>query len=115
MKYKLIFTLLTLVMFSTILFADGPMPPWNNSDVTVYPGHGMTVQGNLIVDGTNAANNIQLAAFIGDELRGLTNPWNGLFDIYINCAEIENGALISFKIWDPIQEKISDNVVISGG
>ena len=104
------FILLTLFMiFSSIMFGQN-QNHWN-TDMTLYPNN-MSLQAMVLLDGEELrGENIELAAFCGEELRGNNRPQqiiatdpetNESIDVYIVFLTIygDDGDELYFRFYD---------------
>lgn len=101
-----------MVGFDPLLYINFYEKHW---DYTGTPEHTMTIECTISVDGViQNTENLELAAFCNDELRGVAKPKKYSDDLYLTALQIggSNGEEISFKLYNSVfGELLSDYTV----
>ncbi len=102
-----------LLLFATLAtFASR----WTAPDVHDYSGR-YVVYTQVMVNGS-VTNNIEIAAFIGDEIRGVATSagQNGLMSLQVYGTEADNGKSVTFKIaYDNLVYKSTKTLIYKHG
>jgi len=109
MRKRLLFTLFAILFCSTTF---GQKPNWEAPNSGAFQGN-MTVSAYFKIYGEEQFNqNIEFAAFCGNELRGVgSKPVEVTLDgekHYLSVMTVHGNAndIIKFKIWDPVLEEV---------
>lgn len=103
-----LFVLLAIFSFSTTLYAQGSgwtvNPHDYQYDMTLYVA--LTIDGSTVTDYTN----YEVAAFVGDECRGVATPdsKDGNVWLYLRVrSNNESGETVTFKVYDKEKDRVS--------
>ena len=105
-RLKVLCSIVCMFLSTTVLHAQG-------SGWVVNPHayqYDMTVYGSLVIDGATVTNfeNYEIAAFVGDECRGLAevNSQGGYTWLYLRVrSNVASGETVKFKIYDKAEGK----------